>query len=123
MGALTGCAIAQNQFQTRFQDYDYPQEQSSSQRARPPARQSPRRGQAPDTRGQPTTPRAETTTNVAILKQINEYENYINNNTKQIMKIDDKRINNQIINIVIVPGIMKMAPTPTDMKQLMALSN
>jgi len=78
LGALTGCAIAQNQFQTQFQDYDYPLERQSSQRSRPPvrgesSRQSPRRGQAPDTRGQPTTERAETTTVVAILKQINEH--------------------------------------------------
>merc|ERR1712168_373308 len=65
---LAGCgAVAQNQFQTQFQDYDY------DPAPRAPPRQSPRRGQAPDTRGQPTTPRTETTTNIAILKQINEH--------------------------------------------------
>jgi len=78
LGALIGCAIAQNQFQTQFQDYDYPLERPSSQRGRPSvrgesSRQSPSRGQAPDTRGQPTTERGETTTQVAILKQINEH--------------------------------------------------
>merc|ERR1711892_1406609 len=76
LGVLAGCAFAQNQFQTQFQDFDYPQEPAPSRGRAPPRaespRQSPSRGQAPDIRGQPTTPRTETTTNVAILKQINE---------------------------------------------------
>merc|ERR1711892_506866 len=77
LGVLAGCAFAQNQFRTQFRDFDYPQEPAPSRgRASPRAespRQSPSRGQAPDTMGQTTTPRTETTTNVAILKQINEH--------------------------------------------------